>query len=218
MTTTPLATVPTGAVETLTIDQWLVERDKVVGQVKRLVHLWFVNQLGSQRELAKHLQVSPGTVSYHIKALRSTGELTEEHYAQQPAQKRTNFVRPVENSTPTPNPPTPVYEAEIVIDDPIVLSHAEPVSFSESRAQPYRNPAAAQRELTDQVGSEDYVRVIRLFDDINDILQQHAFRGTLSTSEWTSILGCCQSTAAVASAMHNNVQQYAGMEQRADWS
>ena len=211
MSSAPLVTVPTGAVETLTIDQWIVERDKVVGQVKRLVHLWFANKLGSQRELAKHLQVSKGTVSYHIKALRAEGGLTDEDYTPQPEQKRANIARPVENPTP-PNPPIPVYEAEIVIDDPIVLSHTEPVSFSESRAQPYRNPEAAQRELTDQVGSEDYVRVIRLFDDINAILKDHAFRGTLTTSEWTSILGCCQSTAAVASAQHNNVQQYAGLE------
>ena len=92
---------------TLTLDQWLVERDKVVGQVQRLVYLWFVNKLGSQRELAKHLSISKGTVSYHIKSLRESGELTDDHYEPQPEQSRAKFARPVENSTPTSVEPEP---------------------------------------------------------------------------------------------------------------
>ncbi len=213
MTTAPLATVPTGAVDKTELSIRIVKNGS---QLLEDYVLW--NKCGwSDEEFGQLLGISQKTVKNRYLADARKQGLIESSKMARPNCAR-NRAQIVENSTPTPNPPTPVYEAEIVIDDPIVLSHAEPVSFSESRAQPYRNPAAAQRELTDQVGSEDYVRVIRLFDDINNILQQHAFRGTLSTSEWTSILGCCQSTAAVASAMHNNVQQYAGMEQRADWN
>ena len=74
--------------------------------------------------------------------------------------------------------------------------------------KPYRNPEALKRELTDTVGHEDYLRVLEASNEISEVLKQHAFRGSLSTSEWTSILGSLQGLAAVASAQRNNVQQY----------
>lgn len=151
--------------------------------------------------------------------LRKEGRLAPSSKTGRPpnSQKCELDAEPVENSTPTPTP-LPVIEAEIVTDDCIIPTNTAPVPTGQSRPEPYRNPAAAQRELTDQVGSEDYVRVIQLSNDISDILKKHAFRGTFSISEWTSCLGSFQSLVAVASAQHNNVQQYAGMEQGADWA
>ena len=234
MTTAPLATVPTGAVTPIMSRQeWDTARDKWADDTDFLIRAWTYNKFGTQEDLAEALGKGVRSVQRRIKSLRDSGfmkSLSEDDGRT----KSAKVADPVENPTPpnsswserstlnwdptTPNPPTPVYEAEVVIDDPIVLSHAEPVPFSEPRPQPYRNPAAVERELTDQVGSEDYQRVIQLVDDISVILKQHAFKGTFSISEWSSCLGGFQSLAAVASAQHNNVQQYAGMEQRVDRS
>lgn len=248
MTTAPLATVPTGAVDLATpagcIDAAINVQNNYKESMLLIVEKWTApKDWGGHalpiEQLAEAIKRSPKTLKTdYVSVLRKQGRLPSSPLARErPGQPTIRAGHPapiVENSTPpnsswserstlkwepaSPNPPTTVYEAEIVIDDPIVLSHAEPVSFSESRPQPYRNPAAVERELTDQVGSEDYQRVIQLVDDISVILKQHAFRGTFSISEWSSCLGGFQSLAAVASAQHNNVQQYAGNEQRVNWA
>jgi DNA-binding Lrp family transcriptional regulator len=91
--------------EEVSLDQWLVLRDQVVGQVRRLVYLWFANKLGSQRELAKHLGLSSSTVNYHVKTLRSAGELSEQQCPTDEQRSKnarcSKFEHPVENSTPT---------------------------------------------------------------------------------------------------------------------
>jgi DNA-binding Lrp family transcriptional regulator len=91
--------------EEVSLDQWLVLRDQVVGQVRRLVYLWFANKLGSQRELARQLNVSPGTVSGHVKTLRASGELTDEQYTPVPSRSNARIpCKPVENPTPITQP------------------------------------------------------------------------------------------------------------------
>lgn len=92
----------------VTIDQWLVERDKVVGQVKRLVKLWFLNKLGTRAELSRHLDVHHSTVSGHVDNLVLSGELPAEYAPvkrKSPATPSRENREPVENSTPQPAEP-----------------------------------------------------------------------------------------------------------------
>ena len=80
----------------ITFEDWLARLDSWRVETRELVRLWFVNDFGSQRELAKHLDISKGTVSYHVKALRSIGQLPE---SEEPEWAKT--AQPVENSTHT---------------------------------------------------------------------------------------------------------------------
>lgn len=163
-------------VEQVTLDQWLGLRDQVVGQVRRLVYLWFANGLGSQRELAKHLNVSAGTVSYHVKALRSANELTEEQYPERPEQKRTNFVRPVENPHPTP--------AKALQPTPIT-HRSEPIEIE--------RVMTGVRELgPDEYTHKDYNQIIQLFEQIDNLIHANHSNDNFSTDEWISLLGTWQ--------------------------
>lgn len=123
----------------LTIDEWLVLRDKAVSQVKELVRLWFVNQFGSQRALAKHLCISSGAVNYHVKLLKACGELTEQH-APTNAQNsknasRSNFERPVEKLSTTvcsqssrhdqPSHTEPSIRSSVQVVQPIVDTYSD---------------------------------------------------------------------------------------------
>lgn len=82
--------------DTITFEDWLARLDSWRVETRELVRLWYVNDFGSQRELAKHLDISKGTVSYHVKALRSIGQLPE---SEEPERAKT--AHPVENSTHT---------------------------------------------------------------------------------------------------------------------
>ena len=101
------------ALEGMTLDQWLVERDKVVGQVKRLIHLWFENDLGTHRECAKHLGCTQSTVTYHRSNLIKSGDLDGEiDQARQTRSFGRISTKPVENSTPTFEPAPIVQKLE----------------------------------------------------------------------------------------------------------
>ena len=62
----------------MNLDEWLAERDSVVGQVRRLVKLWFFNKFGTKAELRGILNVHHSTVSAHVDNLVLSGELPAE--------------------------------------------------------------------------------------------------------------------------------------------
>lgn len=160
----------------MSLDQWLVERDKVVGQVKRLVRLWFINKLGSKADLSRYLQVHHSTVSTHVDNLVASGELAAELApAKRKSPSRINR-EPVENSTTddseSSNPITP----GIVHDVTNVESSNTELSFCEvvSDAQPKMGTSyhgcskgAVPLDTTnDRRSAEDLEEIVKLLNRV----------------------------------------------------
>ena len=164
----------------VTIDRWLVERDRVVGQVKRLIYLWFLSDLGTHRECAKHLGCSHSTVTYHrtnlIKAGELDGEIDQTKITSKPGRIST---KPVENSTPTYV--TPV-TTEII--PPNYVSNTE-----------YREPVLASVTVVDDTAERDYEQALEHIDAIIKLTKKYFHQGW-DDRKWYELAGECRTIEA----------------------
>jgi hypothetical protein len=167
---------------TLTLDQWLVERDKVVGQVKRLVKLWFLNKLGTRAELSRHLDVHHSTVSGHVDNLVLSGELPAEYAPvkrKSPATPSRENREPVENSTPTYVAP-----ATTVFNPPINVSNTE-----------YTEPVLVSATVVDDDAEQDYERCLEHIDAIIALTKKY-FHSGWDKRKWYELAGECRTIEA----------------------
>jgi len=83
----------------ITLDQWLERAGTWKKATKELVILWFDNNLGTQKQLAYHLSLTPQAISEQKSRLIASGELTDVVMSKtKPKKKIQKMDLPVENS------------------------------------------------------------------------------------------------------------------------
>lgn len=163
----------------VTIDQWLVERDRVVGQVKRLIYLWFLSDLGTHRECAKHLGCSQSTVTYHRTNLIKAGELDGEIDQTKVRNKSDRIsIKPVENSTPITVAP--------VTTEPLSPIH-------DLRTEP--EPVLASVTVVDDTAERDYEQALEHIDAIIALTKKYFHTGW-DSRKWYELAGECRTIEA----------------------
>jgi len=84
---------------TITLEQWLARAGTWKKATKELVILWFDNELGTQRQLANHLCLTPQAISEQKSKLIASGELAGVSMAKTKPKKKIQKMDPaVENS------------------------------------------------------------------------------------------------------------------------
>ena len=175
--------------DSVTIDQWLCLRDEFndefQGRARRLVYLWFVNDLGTHRQLAKHLGISHSTVTYHRGKLIEAGELEGVvDTAKQTRKSGRNSTKPVENSTP-------IQPTTTTTND---LPH-HPASTPQQQCVQADDWGAATVVTAEVVtmpdGEQDYQRARQLFDEII-ALSKRNFASGWTELQWNELGGYCR--------------------------
>ena len=129
-----IAPTKPATVQKITLEQWQTRASVCKKAFKELIILWFENNLGTQKELAGHLQIAPSTVSEHKAKLIASGKLTGVAMVKtKPKKKDSVSESPVENSDsgsvakgnkPVKNSDSDVEEVTVVVDEPAASSTA----------------------------------------------------------------------------------------------
>lgn len=106
------------ATPTITLDQWLEKAQLWKDATRKLVLLWCENELGTQKELAAHLNMATSTISYHRKMLIEAGKLEGEV-------RNHTRKKPIRNSNPAvENSDQKVEQVAVTVHEPVVAAAA----------------------------------------------------------------------------------------------
>jgi hypothetical protein len=132
MTISPSTTKPT-----ITLDQWLARAGTWKKATKELVLLWFENELGTQKQLANHLSLTPGAITKQKAKLIESGQLLTATMANTGPKKKIEKVNsPVENSDQE------VEKVNVTVHEPAVAAAAVQRPFAPAEtAAPVSVPA-----------------------------------------------------------------------------
>jgi hypothetical protein len=136
-----IAPAKPATVQKITLEQWQERATICKKAVKELIILWFVNNLGTQKQLADYLSLTPQAVSKRKSKLIASGELTCVVMSKtHPKKKDKKSLSPVENSD------SGIEEVTVVVDEPAASSTAiEQPSNSIAIERPAGKPQAAPK-------------------------------------------------------------------------